>query len=60
MNHEDLRERARPVMVELGHTTDENVHLSVPDGDALVLIDKVPSTRPCRRRHTWGNGPRWC
>jgi DNA-binding IclR family transcriptional regulator len=46
MNQEDLRERARPVMVELGQKTDENVHLSVPDGDALVLIDKVPSTRP--------------
>ncbi|MEU6147481.1 IclR family transcriptional regulator [Streptomyces sp. NPDC047081] len=46
MNQEDLRECARPVMVELGQKTDENIHLSVPDGDALVLIDKVASMRP--------------
>lgn len=45
-DQDDLRERARPICVELGQRTDENIHLSVPDGDALVLIDKVPSTRP--------------
>ncbi|MFF0222894.1 IclR family transcriptional regulator [Streptomyces sp. NPDC004629] len=46
MTQDDLRERARPVLEELGRRTDENIHLSVPDGELLVLIDKVPSTRP--------------
>ncbi|KUN83294.1 hypothetical protein AQJ64_17665 [Streptomyces griseoruber] len=46
MTQDDLRERARPVLEELGRRTDENIHLSVPDGESLVLIDKVPSTRP--------------
>ncbi|GAA4025328.1 IclR family transcriptional regulator [Streptomyces plumbiresistens] len=46
MTQDDLRERARPVLAELGRRTDENIHLSVPDGESLVLIDKVPSTRP--------------
>lgn len=45
-DQEDLRARARPVMAELGQKTDENIHLSVPDGDSLVLIEKVFSTRP--------------
>lgn len=46
MSQDDLRERARPILEELGRRTDENIHLSVPDGDSLVLIDKVPSSRP--------------
>ncbi|WP_051047187.1 IclR family transcriptional regulator [Nocardia asiatica] len=46
MSQDDLRERARPVMAELGERTEENIHLSVPDGDVLVLIERVPSSRP--------------
>ncbi|MFD5542388.1 IclR family transcriptional regulator [Streptomyces sp. NPDC127079] len=46
MSQDDLRERARPILEELGRETDENIHLSVPDGESLVLIDKVPSSRP--------------
>lgn len=41
----DLRTVARPVLSELGMETDENIHLSVPDGNMLVLIDKVHSSR---------------
>ncbi|MEU3340316.1 IclR family transcriptional regulator [Streptomyces sp. NPDC002144] len=46
MTQDDVRERARPMLEELGRQTDENIHLSVPDGDSLILIDKVPSSRP--------------
>ncbi len=46
MNQVDLRELARPIITELGRETDENIHLSVPDGTMLVLIDKVSSSRP--------------
>jgi IclR family transcriptional regulator, acetate operon repressor len=45
MSQVDLRELARPVITQLGAETDENIHLSVPDGSALVLIDKVQSSR---------------
>jgi IclR family transcriptional regulator, acetate operon repressor len=41
----DLREIARPTLVRLGAETDENIHLSVPDGHSMVLIDKVHSSR---------------
>ncbi|MFF5147080.1 IclR family transcriptional regulator [Streptomyces sp. NPDC013157] len=46
MTQDDLRERARPVLEELGRRTDENIHLSAPDSESLVLIDKMPSSRP--------------
>ncbi len=46
MNEVDLRELARPIIVELGVATEENIHLSIPDAQSLVLIDKVPSSRP--------------
>ena len=42
----DLRAVTRPWLLRLGAETDENIHLSMPDGDSLVLIDKVPSSRP--------------
>ena len=41
----DLREIARPIIARLGHETDENIHLSSPDGDSLILIEKVASSR---------------
>lgn len=46
VSQDDPRERARPVLMELGRRIDENIHLSVPDGESLTLIDLVPSTRP--------------
>lgn len=51
----DLRQLARPVLVELGRETDENIHLSVPDVGMLVLIDKVPSTQPVQTVATIGD-----
>ncbi len=45
MNQVDLREIARPIITQLGNETDENIHLSVPDGNMLVLVDKVHSSR---------------
>lgn len=45
----DLREVARPHIVALGERTGETIHLSVPDGDArLVLIDRIDSVHPVR------------
>lgn len=41
----DVREIARPLIEELGRATDENIHLSSPDGDSMVLIERVASTR---------------
>lgn len=41
----DLREVARGIITELGAQTDENIHLSAPDGDSMVLIERVPSSR---------------
>lgn len=41
----DLRDVARPTLQELGAATDENIHLSKPDGDSMVLIERVPSSR---------------
>lgn len=45
MNQVDLRALARPIITQLGTETDENIHLSVPDGRMLVLVDKVHSSR---------------
>jgi IclR family acetate operon transcriptional repressor len=46
MNQVDLREIARPIISELSASIDENIHLAVPDGKNLVLIERVPSSRP--------------
>jgi IclR family acetate operon transcriptional repressor len=43
-----LREAAVPVMAELGRRTTETVHLTVPDGDGMVLVHKVDSTHAVR------------
>ncbi|MEI2776130.1 MAG: IclR family transcriptional regulator [Tetrasphaera sp.] len=41
----DLREVARPALEEIGAATDENIHLSAPDEDTMVLIERVASSR---------------
>lgn len=46
MNQVDLREIARPIINELSASINENIHLSVPDGKTLVIIERVPSSRP--------------
>ena len=43
-----LRETARPVMERVRAELDETVHLTVLDGDAAVLIERVDSTKPVR------------
>jgi IclR family acetate operon transcriptional repressor len=43
-----LRDIARPVMNELQAATTETVHLAAPDGQALVLIQRLDSPHPLR------------
>nr|WP_042192722.1 IclR family transcriptional regulator [Kibdelosporangium sp. MJ126-NF4] len=43
-----LREAAAPIMAELGARTEETIHLTVLDGDHVVLLDKVDSTQAVR------------
>nr|CTQ98743.1 Transcriptional regulator, IclR family [Kibdelosporangium sp. MJ126-NF4] len=43
-----LREAAAPIMTELGARTGETVHLTVPVGGNVVLLDRVGGTRPVR------------
>jgi IclR family acetate operon transcriptional repressor len=43
-----LRDVARPHIEALGERTGETIHLSVPDRDRLVLIDRVDSVHPVR------------
>jgi len=43
-----LRELARPFLERLGTQTRETVHLSVKDGDGIVIVDKVDSPHPVR------------
>lgn len=41
-----LRAHAMPAMQQLGAATGETIHLTVPDGGYVVLIEKVSSTHP--------------
>lgn len=43
-----LRELARPFLERLGAQTKETVHLSVQEGDGIVIIDKVDSPHAVR------------
>lgn len=43
-----LRYAALPVMQDLGRRTEETIHLTIPEGRAVVLVDKVDSTLPVR------------
>lgn len=43
-----LREQARPFMERLAAAIDETVHLSVLQGDGIVIIDKVDCANPVR------------
>ncbi|MFC0398736.1 IclR family transcriptional regulator [Paraburkholderia rhizosphaerae] len=44
----DVRHQATPVMRQLADLTEETVHLSVLDGDAVIYIDKIDSPQPVR------------
>lgn len=50
-----LRAAALPVMQQLSRATEETIHLTVPEGPSVVLIDKVDSTREVRTV-TWIGG----
>jgi IclR family transcriptional regulator, KDG regulon repressor len=43
-----LRDVARPFMQKLAAATDETVHLSVLQGDGIVIIDKIDCPHPVR------------
>src|SRR5690606_38322126 len=43
-----LRVTALAVMEELHAATEESIHLTVPEGDHVVRIDRIDSTRPVR------------
>ena len=44
----ELRDIARPHLVELRDVTDETVHLGVRDGNHVVYIDKIEGSHPVR------------
>jgi IclR family transcriptional regulator, acetate operon repressor len=44
----DLRDVAVPVMEELRRRTDETIHLAIPDGDKVVLIERLETSKPLR------------
>ncbi|RJQ82372.1 hypothetical protein D5S17_02815 [Pseudonocardiaceae bacterium YIM PH 21723] len=54
-NESMLREAAAPTMAELGQRTRETIHLTMPDGAEVVLLDKVDSTQAVRNV-TWVGG----
>ena len=43
-----LRDAARPFMARLAEATGETVHLSVLQGDGIVIVDKLDSPHPVR------------
>ncbi|GAA3694387.1 IclR family transcriptional regulator [Nonomuraea antimicrobica] len=43
-----LRDAAIPVMEELRRSTGETIHLMVPEGDAVVLIERLETDKPLR------------
>lgn len=45
---DDLRQVALPVMSEIREQTEETVHLMVPDGDTMVLVERLLTPQPIR------------
>lgn len=43
-----LRDVAVPVMEELRRSVDETVHLAVPEGERVVLVERLETTQPVR------------
>ncbi|MGI5466995.1 IclR family transcriptional regulator [Streptomyces sp. CA-132043] len=43
-----LRDVAVPVMEELRRRTDETVHLAVPEGERIILIERLETSQPVR------------
>lgn len=57
----NLRELARPEMQKLSAATGETIYLAVPEGNQVVYIDKIDSSKPIR---SWnpigGTAPMHC
>ncbi|GLW05955.1 IclR family transcriptional regulator [Microtetraspora sp. NBRC 13810] len=43
-----LRDTARPVMEDLRRRTGETIHLTVPETDAVVLVERLETDKPLR------------
>jgi IclR family transcriptional regulator, acetate operon repressor len=43
-----LRDVAVPVMEDLRRRIDETIHLAIPDGDKVVLIERLETSKPVR------------
>jgi IclR family transcriptional regulator, acetate operon repressor len=43
-----LRDVAVPVMEDLRRRIDETIHLAIPEGDKVVLIERLETTKPVR------------
>jgi IclR family transcriptional regulator, acetate operon repressor len=43
-----LRDTARPIMENLRRRTDETIHLTVPEEDKVVLIERLETSNPLR------------
>jgi IclR family acetate operon transcriptional repressor len=43
-----LRDAAVPIMEDLRRRTDETIHLTVPEGDRVVLIERLETSKPLR------------
>lgn len=44
----NLRDVAVPVMEDLRRRTDETIHLAIPEGDQVVLIERLETSKPVR------------
>jgi IclR family acetate operon transcriptional repressor len=43
-----LRDAAMPIMEDLRRRTEETIHLTVPEGDKMVLIERLETSKPVR------------
>ncbi|MGW3624028.1 IclR family transcriptional regulator [Streptomyces sp. NPDC000880] len=43
-----LRDAAMPIMEDLRRRTEETIHLTVPEGDKVVLIERLETSKPLR------------
>ncbi|RAK12580.1 IclR family transcriptional regulator [Halanaerobium saccharolyticum] len=61
LNDIDLRNEAKPYLMELGNITKETVHLGIIEDYEIVYIDKVESSHTIRMHSSIGKGnPLYC
>ncbi|GHJ39244.1 IclR family transcriptional regulator [Streptomyces sp. TS71-3] len=51
----DLRNAAMPILEELRRATDETIHLTVPEGDRMVLIERLETSKAVRTNMSLGH-----